>query len=180
MFLAVCRKRAWSFSFRECSAWEMRDADRSMHCLQFAICWASLRSLITLNRSMESVTCVSSCSESASGCTLFMQGFCCMKVSLQYKFKKWAQGSMAIWHGTLLLDIFYLLGEVLLVCFMNKHWIANCFPVDGGERCCSVVSYRGSPGLFPWLLHTITVRSQRMVELCLSFQLCHQENKTSL
>ena len=78
IFLAVCRNRAWSFSFRECSAWEMSDADRSMHCLQFAICWASLRSLITLNKSMERVTWVSLCSENALGWTLVMCAFCCM------------------------------------------------------------------------------------------------------
>lgn len=83
IFLAVCRNRAWSFSFRECSAWEMSDADRSMHCLQFAICWASLRSLITLNKSMEMVTRVGSLSENSSGWTFLMCAFCCTLVILQ-------------------------------------------------------------------------------------------------
>lgn len=46
-FLAVWRKRAWSFSFRLCSACVIRALERSRHCLQLAICWASLRSFIT-------------------------------------------------------------------------------------------------------------------------------------
>lgn len=41
MLLAVCRKRAWSVSFRVWSAWVMRDDDLSKNCLQLAICWAS-------------------------------------------------------------------------------------------------------------------------------------------
>lgn len=48
-FRAVCRKRAWSFSFRLCSACVMRVLERSRHWRQFAICWASLRSFITWN-----------------------------------------------------------------------------------------------------------------------------------
>lgn len=48
-FRAVCRKRAWSFSFRLCSACVMRALERSRHWRQFAICWANLRSFITWN-----------------------------------------------------------------------------------------------------------------------------------
>lgn len=48
-FRAVCRKRAWSFSFRLCSACVIRALDRSKHWRQFAICWANLRSFITCN-----------------------------------------------------------------------------------------------------------------------------------
>lgn len=46
-FLAVCRNRAWSFSFRMCSAWLMRTVERSRHCRQLATCWASFLSFIT-------------------------------------------------------------------------------------------------------------------------------------
>jgi len=50
-FLAVCRNRAWSFSFRMCSAWLMRTVERSRHCRQLATCWASFRSFITCEES---------------------------------------------------------------------------------------------------------------------------------
>ena len=43
MLLADCRKRAWSVSFSVWSACVMRAEDRSMHCLQLEICWASFR-----------------------------------------------------------------------------------------------------------------------------------------
>lgn len=48
-FRAVWRKRAWSFSFRLCSACVMRALERSRHCRQLAICCANLRSFITCN-----------------------------------------------------------------------------------------------------------------------------------
>lgn len=47
---AVWRKRAWSFSFRLCSACVMRALERSRHCRQFAICCANLRNFITWKR----------------------------------------------------------------------------------------------------------------------------------
>lgn len=46
-FRAVWRKRAWSFSFRLCSACVMRALERSRHWRQLAICCANLRSFIT-------------------------------------------------------------------------------------------------------------------------------------
>lgn len=49
-FRAVWRKRAWSFSFRLCSACVMRVLERSIHWRQLAICCASLRSFITCKR----------------------------------------------------------------------------------------------------------------------------------
>lgn len=49
-FRAVWRKRAWSFSFRLCSACVMRALERSRHWRQLAICCANLRSFITCKR----------------------------------------------------------------------------------------------------------------------------------
>lgn len=49
-FRAVWRKRAWSFSFRLCSACVMRVLERSRHWRQLAICCANLRSFITCKR----------------------------------------------------------------------------------------------------------------------------------
>lgn len=143
MFLAVCRKRAWSFSFRECSAWEMRDADRSMHCLQFAICWASLRSLITLKRDMETVRWGGSLRLDASGWTLRKCASHCTQLVLQDKSKEWVGKGGNPSYGTPGLESLYLLGEALLICFMRKYFIVNCFLVDGEKRCCLMASHKG-------------------------------------
>lgn len=49
-FRAVWRKRAWSFSFRLCSACVMRALERSRHWRQLAICCANFRNFITCKR----------------------------------------------------------------------------------------------------------------------------------
>lgn len=55
MLLAVCRKRAWSVSFRAWSAWVMRDDDLSKNCLQLAICWASFLKRTTCKQTRASL-----------------------------------------------------------------------------------------------------------------------------
>lgn len=83
-------------------------------------------------------------------------------------------------YGTLVLDILYVLGEVLLLCFMRKHWIANCFPaIWWGKKV--LPKFQRVIGPLPLTItHNYCQIIRNPGNSILVFQLCHQENRTSL